>query len=87
MYQVVALVLTLGLVVLLALGVPVGMALAIAGCLGFSGKCRRDHGMVPVDLHAIETGKQFAELFALIHSTVHSCSEDHEWFFCHKENL
>lgn len=35
MYQVVALVLTLGLVVLLALGVPVGMALAIAGCLGF----------------------------------------------------
>lgn len=43
--------------------------------------------MVPVDLHAIETGKQFAELFALIHSTVHSCSEDHEWFFCHKENL
>ncbi len=35
MYQVVALVLTLGLVILLALGVPVGMALAITGCLGF----------------------------------------------------
>ena len=40
MYQVVALVLTLGLVVLLALGVPVGMALAIAGCLGFLAVCR-----------------------------------------------
>lgn len=87
MYQVVALVLTLGLVVLLALGVPVGMALAHCRMPWISGKCRRDHGMVPVDLHAIETGKQFAELFALIHSTVHSCSEDHEWFFCHKENL
>lgn len=35
MYQITALVLTLGLVVLLALGVPVGMSLAIAGCLGF----------------------------------------------------
>lgn len=35
MYQVVALVLTLGLVVLLALGVPVGMALAIADALDF----------------------------------------------------
>ena len=67
MYQVVALVLTLGLVVLLALGVPVGMALAIAGCLGFLANA--------------------GEIMAWFHSTVHSCSEDHEWFFCHKENL
>ena len=35
MYMATALVLTLGLVVLLALGVPVGMSMAISGCLGF----------------------------------------------------
>ena len=35
MYQIVALILTLGLIVLLALGVPVGMALCVTGCVGF----------------------------------------------------
>lgn len=35
MYQVVALVLTLGLIVLLALGVPVGISLCVVGCFGF----------------------------------------------------
>lgn len=87
MYQVVALVLTLGLVVLLALGVPVGMALAIAGCLGFLANAGEIMAWFQLISMPLETGKQFAELFALIHSTVHSCSEDHEWFFCHKENL
>lgn len=35
MYQGVALILTVGLIVLLALGVPVGMALCVTGCIGF----------------------------------------------------
>lgn len=35
MYQVVALILTFGLIALLALGVPVGMSLCVVGCIGF----------------------------------------------------
>lgn len=35
MYQTVALILTIGLIVLLALGVPVGMSLCVVGCVGF----------------------------------------------------
>ena len=35
MYQTVALILTLGLIALLALGVPVGMSLCVVGCVGF----------------------------------------------------
>lgn len=35
MYQTVALILTLGLILLLALGVPVGMSLCVVGCVGF----------------------------------------------------
>ena len=35
MYQTVALILTLGLIILLAFGVPVGMSLCVVGCVGF----------------------------------------------------
>lgn len=35
MYQIVALILTVGLIVLLALGVPVGISLCVIGCMGF----------------------------------------------------
>lgn len=35
MYQIVALILTIGLIALLALGVPVGMSLCVIGCVGF----------------------------------------------------
>ena len=35
MHQAIALILTIGLVVMLALGVPVGMSLCVIGCVGF----------------------------------------------------